>query len=127
MGDSVIKLILLILLWAVLISAGQILFKKGVAPLGTPHLASLRSYLKFIGAVLRTPRIWLGFVCIGSGIATWLIALAHMELSVAFPINSLHYLTILIAARLFLGETWDGKKILGTFLVIGGIVLVSIS
>ena len=110
-----------------MLSLGHVFFKKGVAPLGTPHLRVFRSYMAFIQQVFRTPVIWLGFAGIGAGIAVWIIALAQTDLSLAYPIASLQYVVVLIAARIFLGEKLDKMKLFGTAMVIGGIVLISVS
>ena len=71
--------------------------------------------------------IWLGLVTVIIGVVVWLIALAQTELSVAYPIDSLQYIMTLFAANIFLGEKIDRMKIMGTVLVIGGIVLISFS
>ena len=122
-----LRIILLILLSATLVSVGQVFFKKGVKPLETPDLRLSGSYGKFIGSVFSSPMIWLGFLTIGLGIAVWLVALAQTELSVAFPIDSLQYIVILVSARIFLGEKIDPMKLAGTVLVVAGICLISVS
>ena len=54
-------------------------------------------------------------------------ALAQAELSIAFPIGSLQYVMTLFAAHYFLDEKINRLKLIGTFLVVGGIALVIIS
>ena len=122
-----INILLLILFSAILVSLGQVFFKKGVAPLEPPNMRSLRSYQDFMRQVFQTRWIWLGFVTIGAGIVVWLIALAQADLSLAFPIDSVQYVVILLAARFFLGEKLNAMKLAGTFLVMAGIVLISVS
>ena len=122
-----IKVILLILvaeLWGI---GGQILYKKSVNKLETPNLRCIRSYSKFLISILKTPRIWLGVACISVGLAVWLAALAQTNLSIAFPIDSMQYIITLVAAHFFLGEKINKFKLLGTLLIVGGIVLVAIS
>ena len=122
-----LKIILLILFSATLVSIGQVFFKKGVTPIPTPDLSDARSYGRFLAAVFKAPVIWLGFATIGVGIVLWLIALAQTDLSVAFPIDSMQYLVIIVAARIFLGEKIDRMKMMGTLLVVGGILLIAMS
>ena len=122
-----IKIVLLILASATLVGVGQVFFKKGVMPLETPSLGRSGAYEKFIRGVLASPMLWLGFLTIGSGIVVWLIALAQTQLSIAFPIDSLQYLVILLIARIFLGEKIDRMKLAGTLLVVAGICLISTS
>ncbi len=120
-----IKIILLIALSAALGSVGQVFFKKGVSCLEVPHMGHAGSYARFLRGVLGTPLVWLGFIAIAAGLVIWLIALAQTQLSVAFPIDSLQYVFILITARIFLGEKLDKMKLAGTVLVIAGICLIS--
>ena len=121
------KIILLILISTIFMSLGNVCFKKGVGRVESPHLRSWSSYLKFLGRVFQMPMIWLGLVTVIIGVVVWLIALAQTELSVAYPIDSLQYIMTLFAANIFLGEKIDRMKIMGTVLVIGGIVLISLS
>ena len=121
------KIILLILISTIFMSLGNVCFKKGVGPIESPRLRSGSSYLKFLGQVFQMPMIWLGLVTVIIGIVVWLIALAQTDLSVAYPIDSLQYIMTLFAANIFLGEKIDKMKIMGTALVISGIVLISLS
>ncbi len=119
------RIVLLILWSATMIAMGQVCFKKGVAPLPTPDLRSARSYGNFLKSVFAAPAIWLGFGSVALGIVIWLVALAQTDLSVAFPLDSLQYLVIILAARMFLGEKIDIMKLFGTLMIIAGIVLIS--
>ncbi len=122
-----ITVCLLILISAILVSLGQVFFKRGVMPFEKASLRGLSAYAKFMGSVFKTPAIWLGFLAIGAGIVVWLMALAQTDLSIAFPIDSVQYLVILVSARFFLGEKIDQKKLWGTLLVMAGIFLIAIS
>jgi drug/metabolite transporter (DMT)-like permease len=117
-------LILVAELWGV---AGQILFKKSVNSLEPPRLRCAASYLNFVWCILRTRKIWLGLCFVAMGTVVWLTALAQTELSLAFPIKSVQYVLILIAARLFLHERIDAMKLAGTLFVIAGIILITVS
>lgn len=107
--------------------AGQILFKKTINGLEAPDMRSHTSYLVFLKNVLRVPAVWIGFCCVGSGVAIWLTALAQADLSLVFPIDSMQYVVTLIAARIFLDEKMDRMKLGGTFLIMVGIALVAMS
>ena len=62
-----------------------------------------------------------------AGLTAWLFALTGGALSVVFPLGSFQYVLILIMARIFLGEKIDTMKLLGTFLVVVGIILITLS
>ena len=122
-----IKVLFLILFAETWNTLGQVLFKKATNRLDRPHLRDLRSYLDFVRAILGMPAIWFGLGSMVLGLVVWLIALAQTDLSIAFPIGSLQYLLILIAARLFLGERIDGMKLVGNLLVVTGIIFIAAS
>ena len=123
----ILKLLLLVLLAEVWATAGQVLFKKSTNTLQTPDLKNWDSYARFVRKVLGIPGIWLGLGAMALGLVVWLVALAQNDLSLVFPIGSLQYILILIAARLFLGEKIDRMKLAGTLLIVAGIVLITLS
>jgi uncharacterized membrane protein len=62
-----------------------------------------------------------------AGMVVWLMALAQADLSLVFSIGSLQYIMILVLAHFLLGEKIDKMKLIGTFLVVAGIILITIS
>ena len=126
-GIEMIKIFFLILGAEIWSTAGQILFKKGTNRLLRPHLRSLASYLGFTKKILLMPAIWLGFASMALGLFIWLMALSRADLSLVFPLGSLQYILTLVSARLFLNEKIDRMKLVGTFLVVVGIVVISFS
>ena len=122
-----IKIVLLILFAEIWGTTGQIFFKSSVNRLDMPNLRNLGSYLKFLKEVIISPKIWIGFAFGIIGLTIWLIALAHADLSLAFPIDSMQYIVTLLAAHIFLNEKLDRFKVGGTLLIVCGIFLVSMS
>lgn len=122
-----LKIVLLILVAEFWGTGGQIFFKKSANSVDTPNLRSPASFLNFIKKIFNIPGTWLGFAFIGIGMVVWLMALAQTDLSIAFPIDSMQYIVALIAAKIFLDEKIDMMKLVGTLLVILGIVLVAMS
>lgn len=120
-----IKIILLVLLAEIAGTAGQILFKKGTGRLGYQSFKQFSDYLSFTKKILRMPIMWMGLLSMGSGLFFWLAALSGSELSIVFPLGSMQYILVLIASRLFLKETIDQKKLIGTLLVIVGIIAIA--
>jgi len=123
----VIKIVLLVLLSEIFTAVGQILYKKSTNALGSHSLNEVGGQLRFLGDVFARPSIWFGFLFMAVGLAVWLIALAEGDLSLVFPIGSIQYIMILFSAHFFLDEKIDKMKALGTFLVVFGIILVTIS
>jgi len=125
MGKSLGILVLLVIVAETLNATGQTFFKKTANVLEGPLSSTLGSALGFFSKVLRSPWIWLGLSSMGLGLVFWLSALSRADLSLVYPIGSIHYLLVMLFARVFLKEKMDFHKILGTLLVIFGIVLIA--
>ena len=121
-----IKIILLVLASEALTAIGQVLFKKSVNSLGPHSLSGTSGLIRFMGEVVSKPPIWIGIVSMAAGLFVWLMALAQGDLSLVFPMGSVQYIMIMFMAHSFLGEKIDTVKFAGTFLVMLGIVLITI-
>jgi len=122
-----VKIILLVILSEVITVIGQILFKKSTNSLGVYSLRDKGARIRFLSEISRQPSLWLGLLAIILGLMVWLVAIANGDLSLVFPIGSLQYILILFLAHIFLGEKIDRTKLIGTLLVMVGIVFISIS
>ena len=122
-----IKIVLLVLMAEIFGAVGQTLFKKSTNTIKVHSLKDAGAIVRFLVEILAKPYIWVGFLCITGGLIMWLIALAQGDLSLVYPISSMQYILILISAHVFLQERVDVMKLIGTFLVVVGIILVAIS
>jgi len=122
-----VKILLLILLAEIFTAIGQILFKKSTNALESYSLRGVNTHIRFLSDILTRPSIWTGFLSMAIGLIIWLMALAQADLSLVFSIGSLQYILILFLAHILLGEKIDRMKLIGTFLVVFGIVLITIS
>ncbi|MFA5143550.1 MAG: EamA family transporter [Candidatus Omnitrophota bacterium] len=125
--STVIRVILLILLSEALNVTGQIFFKKSTNAVEAGKMRGVSGHISYLKTVLSKSYIWLGLAFQVLCVATWIMALAQADLSFVFPIGSIQYIFILSAAHIFLGEKVDRMKVTGTLLVMGGIVLISVS
>ena len=116
---------LIVLLGESFTALGQILYKKNTNRLEAHSLKNMRSYFTFIKDVLRLPGIWLGLLSMAVGLIVWLVALSRFDLSFVFPASSILYVLILFASRIFLNEKIDAMKLIGTSLVIVGIIAIT--
>jgi len=121
------KIILLVLLSEAITVIGQILFKKSTNTIGTYNLRNKSDCVRFLSEIFTRPYLWLGIMAMAIGLVVWLLAIAQGDLSLVFPIGSLQYILILFLAHKFLGEKIDRMKLIGTLLVMAGIVLMSVS
>jgi len=122
-----IKIILLVLLAEAFMTLGHLLFKKTTNTLMSHSFRSIPAHFRFLREVFAKPLIWTGFLSMAVGLVIWLVALAQGDLSLVFPISSLQFILTLFSANIFLNEKIDTMKLLGTFLVVFGIVLIAIS
>ena len=121
-----LKVFFLILIAETLTLAGQIFFKKGVNGLRVESLGNPKEYFRFLKRVLKSPLIWLGLLATAGWAIVWLVVLDCTELSLAFPIESVQYVLIIIASYFFLKEPISWTRVLGTLLIVLGIILVPI-
>ena len=122
-----VKIILLVLLSEAITVIGQILFKKSTNTVGAYNLRNRNDRIRFLSEIFTRPYLWLGILAMVIGLIVWLLAIAQGDLSLVFPIGSLQYILILFLAHKFLGEKIDRMKLIGTLLVMAGIVLMSVS
>ena len=122
-----LKAFILILCHDLCSTLAQIAFKKSARKFSASRLSSVRDVLAFLLEMIKMPGIWWGMFIIACGTFSWLVALAHVDLSVAIPLDSMHALLILLVSYVFLREPMSWTRILGTILIISGIAFVAIS
>jgi uncharacterized membrane protein len=121
------KILIFIIIAEVWTAIGQILFKKSTNSIEFHSLRSYDSLTRFVKNVLSKPMIWIGLLSMSIGMIVWLMALAQADLSLVFSIGSIQYVMILFMAHFLLGEKIDKMKLVGTFLVVLGIILITVS
>jgi drug/metabolite transporter (DMT)-like permease len=122
-----IKLIFIIIISEIFTAAGHILFKKSTNELELKSLRGIGGHASFIKDIIVKPAIWVGLGSMAIGLFVWLAALNEGELSLAFSIGSIQYVITLFAARALLGEKIDRMKLIGTLLVMFGIIIISMT
>lgn len=109
--------VLLLLLFALLLSTGQVLFK--VAAVTMPAIEGVGGVL----AIARNPYAWIAVVLYGSATVLWIVLLQSVPLSVAYPFVALGFVVVPLAARVFFGEPLSLPYMAGVVLILGGIWL----
>ncbi len=72
-----------------------------------------------------SPFIWGGIVLYCVGFFSWLVVLSRIELSIAYPMESMNFVFTIFIARLTLGEKLNAYKLVGTALIVLGVVALS--
>lgn len=122
-----IRMMIFVLVAEIWTAIGQVLLKKSANSLETNSLRGANSIARFIKEVLMVPIIWYGLFAMAIGMVIWIMALAQADLNLVFSLGSVQYVMILVLAHFMLGEKVDKMRLIGTFLVILGILLITIS
>jgi multidrug transporter EmrE-like cation transporter len=122
------SIILLILLSVLLSSGSQILLKFGMtAPAMASALSSKDEPLRIALLVMTSPPILLGLTCFGASALVWLLVLAKVPLSTAYPFVALGIVITVVAGRFVFGEFISAVKLMGVILIVCGVWAVAVS
>jgi undecaprenyl phosphate-alpha-L-ara4N flippase subunit ArnE len=75
-------------------------------------------------SLLLKPNILLSVFFLGTGLLLWLVVLGKLELSIAYPMLSLGYVVVMLAARQLFHESIPPRRWLGTAFIMAGISLL---
>ncbi len=113
----------LILAFAIIANAAANISIKA----GMLRFAAMDAETSIIKKVIMQPYLWLGASCFGLALLAYSYTLSKMDLSVAYPImTSVGLLVVALASFLMFQESFTALKILGTVLIIAGVILVSL-
>ena len=77
--------------------------------------------------VLRSGWMWLGLLCLALGLLLWLLVLQRLDVGVAYPMLSLNFVLVTLAARYLLHEPVDGRHAVGIALIVLGVACIGSS
>ncbi len=126
MTINILFIILLIILTSLFDTVNQLLLKSSINTLDW-HVNSIKKIIAFIAQLLRTPKVWLGFFFCCLSLSVWLFVLSKADLNFAFSADSMHYIFIAFASRLFLKEKVGFWRWIGTISIAIGIILLTLS
>ena len=114
------NVIIIILIGIIFASAGQIFWKIGMNSMG-PITTYTPSTLI---TIFLNPYILSGLAMYGLGTVFWLIALSKRDLSFVYPFMALTFIIVLILSAFILNESIGIYRIIGTFVIILGLILI---
>lgn len=79
----------------------------------------------FIAHLLTNPWVMSGIVATFLAGVAWMMALSKFELSYAYPFTGLIYVLVMVLGFLFFDDSMSAGKMIGTCLVILGLVIVA--
>lgn len=91
------------------------------------HVDGLSSAIRYSIRFLKMPLAWMSITFALLSLFIWLFALTMAELSFAFSLDSVHHVFIALASKRILKENVGWQRLLGTTVIMSGIVLVALS
>ncbi|MEI8349648.1 MAG: EamA family transporter [Candidatus Omnitrophota bacterium] len=127
MYSSIFFLLGLIALADVFDTTRELCLKSAINSLDGYSPNTIKKVLQFVWTLVRLPKVWISFLCSVLSLFLYLFVLSKADLSVAFALDSMHYIFIAFAAKWVLKEKFGVMRWMGTICVAIGITLVSFS
>ncbi len=105
-------------------AAGQVLLKKGMSDMG-PLTISASQIFNLIWRMATNPYVVIGLAVYMFGTLFWLVALSRVQLSFAYPFASLSYGLMLLASWQLFREDISLLRVVGTIVIVAGVLLIS--
>lgn len=100
----------------------QLSFKYGVSNVDLTQHSNLVFKAWFL---FTSPFVVIGLSLYGIGTILWLFALKQLDLSLAYPFVGMSFVFVFIFSVLFLSEPFNVTRLLGTAVIVLGIVILS--
>jgi len=113
-----VKITLLVLFNVLLLTSGQVLWKKGLIQAGGISLQNAWQ-------VIFSPLILVGLALYVIATVIWFIVLSRADLSYVYPMQSIAYVIGVLAAWLIFSEVIPPTRWIGVLVIITGVALVS--
>ncbi len=110
-----IKNLILISIYILCVSLGNILIKIGMS-----HLVNKEVNFSFIFHAFTSIKVIIGLMLFVVSIVMWLIILSRMELTFAHPLLSISVVVIAVISWTFFNETFNFNRVFGIALTILG-------
>lgn len=77
-------------------------------------------------ARLLSPWLLLAIACLGGGLLLWLLLLQRLDVGLAYPMLSLNFVLVTLAARALFREPIDARHWCGVALIVAGVALLGL-
>lgn len=114
------NVILIILTGILCASLGQVFWKLGMNAVGAIDNFSISG----IVSMFLNPLVFLGLLMYGLSTIFWLIALSQKDLSYVYPFIALTFIIVLLLSKFLLHENVGLYRIVGTLIIIAGLIIV---
>jgi drug/metabolite transporter (DMT)-like permease len=123
-GVNVNIAVIYILLSVLASAVGQLLLKKGMNSMGEITL-SFSHLPSIIWQMATNLNVFIGLAIYLAGTIFWLAALSRVDLSFAYPFAGINYIVMLVASWLMFDEKITIGRVIGSFVIAIGVILVS--
>lgn len=103
----------------------QLLLKRGMSQSGVLAAINAGQPLQTAAAVASNPWVLCGLTLYLSGALVWLLVLARVDASYAYPFVGIGFILTLVLGKFILGEAVTSMQVGGTVLVTLGIALIA--
>lgn len=103
-------------------AAAQVLMKIGMSG----DRPAFRSPIEALFGTLLNPHVFAGLSCYVVSAGLWLLVLARMPLSLAYPLVAMAIVLVVLASTFLLGESLPIGRIIGASLIVVGVALVGL-
>jgi len=121
---NIVKLSIMILTPITIGVVGQLLLKVGMQNIGTYNLIDKGILLQYIKIYLN-PHVFMGLVCYFLSTVFWLYLISRVPLSFAYPMLSISYIMVALAAVFLFGEKVSVINWIGIFVIMLGVVFIA--
>ena len=105
-------------------SLAQVLLRTGLKDVDITGMASQRAFGDLAQSLLH-PAVLGGIASFAVGLLFWFLAISRLPASVAYPMISLAYITVVILGWLFLNEPIGWQKLTGASAIIVGVTIIA--
>jgi len=120
-----IVLVPLILFSVLLSSIAQILLKTGMTNQEIINAMNINNAFQIIRAIASNYWVLGGLFIYFSSALLWLFVLAKVDVSLAYPFVSVGFIFTMILGYLIFGEPLSLTKLIGTALIVTGVVFIT--
>ncbi len=117
------KTFLLVLLSVLMVDSGQLLIKHGLNNLEAD--ITLSSFIPSLPLLFSDVFIVCGIALFALSSLSWLSALSRADLSYAYPMLSMGYIVVALLSWLFFSESMGISKLVGIFIIAGGVAFLA--
>lgn len=120
----IMALIPLILLTALLNTSAQLILKAGMGKIGEFSF-TMNNLIPIGMKVIFSPFIMMGVVIYVMSLCLWLLVLSRVPVAIAYPMASIAYIFNAVGAYYLFGEHLSYPQIMGIFIIILGVYLLT--